>query len=106
MSDWGWLATVKGEAAIAGALGGLVRAIHLRSTPQYGLALIVVGTICAQYFTDFANEFIFRGVLKEGTVGFIVGTGGLSVVAFVVSFWASLRRQLKGGSDADNPRIE
>lgn len=91
------------RAAIAGALGGLVRWLTLRENWREGVVSITVGAICAVYLGPLALpavEPLLSNVMGDdkavtGLTTFIVGIGGIGVVGFVLDFWKARRN---GGS--------
>jgi hypothetical protein len=99
-----WLAGEKGQLALAGALGGLVRWLTLRERWQDGMISLVVGAICALYLGPLAIPAIEPIVGKivvdpasRGTLsGFILGIGGIAVTGFVLDVWKARRRQTEG----------
>ena len=96
-----WLAGDKGQLAIAGALGGLVRWLTLREHWRDGLVSRVVGGICAVFLAPLALpaiEPILGKIIADeaarGTLsGFIIGIGGIVVAGFVIDIWKALRRK-------------
>lgn len=92
------------RAALAGALGGLVRWLTLRENWKEGGVSITVGAICAVYLGPLAlpavdpllNNLISDTRAIEGFTTFMVGIGGIGVVGFVLDFWKARRG---GGKD-------
>lgn len=89
----------KGPVVLAGALGGLVRWLTLRSHPLDGIIAIVVGAIAAGYLGPLAEpamDALLGGVIVEESSrasfgGFIIGLGGVSITGFVMDFWRAKR---------------
>lgn len=97
----------KGQIALAGAAGGLVRWLTLRSRPLDGVIAIVVGALSALYLGPLAepaiNALLGNVIVEESSrgafSGFILGLGGISVTGFVMDFWAEKRKQEKDKED-------
>jgi hypothetical protein len=94
------------QAPVAGALGGVVRALTLRLPAIEAASGVVVGGICAIYLGPLALPVIEKTlgavVVEEasrvGLSGFIIGLGGIAVSGFVLDLWKRLRHdQKKGG---------
>lgn len=91
----------KGQVALAGAAGGLVRWLTLRSRPVDGLIAIAVGAISAIYLGPLAepavNALLGTIVVEESSrsafSGFIIGLGGITVTGFVMDVWRARRLQ-------------
>ncbi len=91
----------KGQVALAGAAGGLVRWLTLRSRLLDGLVAVLVGAISATYLGPLAEpaiDALLGNVIVEDASrgafsGFIIGLGGISVTGFVMDFWAERRRR-------------
>ena len=105
MSDFiSWLAGDKGQLAIAGALGGLVRWLTLREHWKDGFVSLIVGAICAVFLAPLALpaiEPILGKIIADasarGTLsGFVIGIGGIVVAGFVIDVWKALRRKTEG----------
>jgi len=107
MSDggfWQWLISDKGQLALAGALGGVVRWLSLREDWRSGLTSLTVGAICAVYLGPVAIPFIepivgkivVDAASRAGLSGFIIGIGGIAVAGFVIDIWKARRRQTEG----------
>ena len=96
-----WILGSKGQAVIAGALGGVVRWLAVRQKWQNGLVSVVVGAICALYLAPLAipalepiiGTIVIDPARQAGFSGFIIGMGGVGVVGFFIDFW----RARKGG---------
>jgi hypothetical protein len=105
---WAWLATHKGQALLAGALGGVVRTITLRERPMRdGILNVVAGGIAALYLTPLVEPVLrpFLGAIAvppdgvTGFAGFVVGLGGVAAAGFIVDVWAARRRGADGGGN-------
>lgn len=99
-----WLASEPGKAALAGALGGIVRWLTLRPSWHEGAATLVVGAICAIYLGPLALPIIevtlgkvIPGGDMAGLSSFLVGIGGISLSGLVLDIFERRRRDLKGG---------
>ena len=105
---WNWIASIKGEAAVAGAAGGIVRWATLREDRKTGAASLIVGMLCAVYLSDTgeaAIEAAFKtfGLAKsvdKGASGFIVGIGGVTISGFVLDVIKVFRDRKAGGLNA------
>jgi len=105
---WQWLTSnAGGQAALAGAAGGFVRALTLRETFKEGSASLFVGALCAMYaapLTLGAIGPVLSHLIKpdalDGFCAFATGIGGMAVVGFVLDLWKSYRKQIKGGPPA------
>lgn len=82
------------DAAVAGALGGVVRWIRLKEPWREGLVSVFAGAIIAKYLYPF-TMFILDPALKVmadepgariGIAGFITGTMGVVVIGLVIDF--------------------
>jgi uncharacterized protein (DUF2062 family) len=90
-----WLLGDKPQMVIAGALGGLVRWMTLREQWPDGLISIVVGGICAAYFSPLAypiidvvlSNIVADAEARRSLAAFMVGIGGIGVVGFVMDLW-------------------
>jgi hypothetical protein len=91
----------KGQVALAGAAGGLVRWLTLRSRPLDGFIAVVVGALSATYLGPLAEpaiDALLGNIIVEETSrgafsGFILGLGGITVTGFVMDFWKSRNRK-------------
>lgn len=100
---WAWLLGEKGQIAIAGALGGIVRWLSLREDWQSGLISIIVGAICALYLAPLAiptiepliGKIVVDSASRAGFSGFLIGIGGIAVSGFVIDLWKARTRQVK-----------
>lgn len=107
MVDWlSWLGSEPGKAALAGAAGGIVRWLTLRSSWIEGAATLVVGSICAIYLGPIALPIIEGSVGKvipggdmAGLSAFLVGIGGISLSGLIMDIFDRRRREIDGGSD-------
>ncbi len=99
----------KGQVALAGAAGGLVRWLTLRSRPLDGFIAIVVGSISAIYLGPLAepamNALLGQVIVEPSSrgafSGFIIGLGGITVSGFVMDFWRARRRSEKEKDDGE-----
>lgn len=91
----------KGQVALAGAAGGLVRWLTLRSRPLDGFIAIVVGAISAIYLGPLAEpaidallgQVIVEDASRGAFSGFIIGLGGISVTGFIMDVWRAQRKR-------------
>ena len=97
-----WIISGDGRAAVAGALGGLVRWITLREHWTDGLASLLVGSVCAMYLGPLVAPFLnpVVGQLVPGSDGsgfsaFVVGLGGISFSGFLIDVIRARRTQAK-----------
>jgi hypothetical protein len=113
-----WLWTEPGKAALAGALGGIVRWVTLREHWRDGILSLLVGAICAVYLGPLVAPILepVIGRLAPGgdTAGFsafVVGIGGMSISGLLIDIFRARRAEVgqgnrdkqdgdKGGSDA------
>lgn len=95
-----WLVSEPGRAAIAGALGGIVRWITLRESIAEAFGSLIVGAICAMYLSPLV-EPILQPIIgpiapngdPAGFAAFVVGLGGISLASFVIgTFTARTKR--------------
>ncbi|TNE55196.1 MAG: hypothetical protein EP341_05445 [Sphingomonadales bacterium] len=89
-----WLGSDAGRAAIAGALGGVVRWITLRERPKEALGSLVVGSVCAIYLGPLVEPIMEPVIGKiapngdpAGFASFVVGLGGISIASFVIEIF-------------------
>ena len=98
---WAWLIGEKGQLAMAGALGGVVRWLSLREDWQSGIISITVGAICALYLAPLTipaiepliGKIVVDATSRAGFSGFIIGIGGIAVSGFVIDLWKARARQ-------------
>lgn len=90
-----WLGTEPGKAALAGAAGGMMRWITLRSDWREGAAALVGGTICGVYLGPLALSILqpFLSPLLPFTsltalAGFAAGAGGIGLTGFIIDVLA------------------
>jgi hypothetical protein len=113
-----WLGTEPGKAALAGALGGIVRWVTLREHWRDGILSLLVGAICAVYLGPLVAPILepVIGNLAPGgdTAGFsafIVGIGGMSISGLLIDIFRARLAEVgkgtggkqdgdKGGGDA------
>jgi len=103
-----WIGSEPGKAALAGALGGIVRWITLKPSWREGAGTLLVGAICAVYLGPIALPIIESTVGKivpggdmAGLSSFLVGIGGISLSGLVLDIFERRRRDLKGDNDDD-----
>lgn len=100
---WQWLLGEKGQIALAGALGGVVRWLSLREDWKSGIVSITVGAICAVYLAPLAipsfepliGKLVVDHVSRAGFSGFLIGIGGIAVSGFVIDLWRARARQVQ-----------
>jgi hypothetical protein len=99
-----WFGTDAGRAAIAGALGGIVRWITLRERPREAIGSLVVGSVCAIYLGPLVEPIMEPIIGKitpqgdsSGFASFVVGLGGISIASFVIEVFRA--RQKGDGYD-------
>ena len=99
-----WLQGDGGRAAIAGALGGVVRWVTLRESWREGLMSLIVGSICASYLGPLVAPILepMLGRItpmgdNTGLTAFLVGIGGISISGLLIDIFRA--RRAKGGSD-------
>lgn len=101
----------RGAVALAGAAGGLVRWLTLRSHPVDGIIAVAVGFICAAYLGPAATPLVDSIFSPPGVPpgvspssaevsGFVIGIGGVTVSGFVLDFWRA-RRSMKKRDEED-----
>ncbi len=95
-----WMGTTKGQVALAGALGGVVRSITLRENWRDGLLTLITGAVCATYLTPLVmpvleptlGKLVIQPDALSTFSGFVVGIGGMAVAGFVIDIWTARRR--------------
>lgn len=101
MTWWQELATLK-SATVAGAAGGLVRWLTLKTPMRDGLSAVVVGAITATYCTP-AILPLLRPLLgmvtadeagRDSLAGFLIGLIGVAFTGFMLDWWADRRARL------------
>ena len=99
-----WLFSPDGQAALAGALGGLVRWITLREHWIDGIAALIVGAICAMYLGPLIEPILTPTIGKiapgrdaAGFSAFVVGLGGISLSGLLIDLIRARRTQAKRG---------
>jgi hypothetical protein len=102
-----WLFSGDGRAAVAGALGGLVRWITLREHWADGLASLLVGAVCAMYLGPLVSPMLNPVIGQfapdsdgSGFSAFVVGLGGISFSGFLIDVIRARRRQTKRATRA------
>lgn len=106
-----WLQSETGRAAVAGALGGVVRWVTLQSRPHDGAASLIVGSISAVYLGPIALTIVDGTVGKiitgqdlSGLASFLVGIGGMALTGLVIDVFNRRRLDLaNGGNDEPHP---
>ena len=102
---WHWLLSEPGKAALAGALGGVVRWITLRDNWKEGAPALVLGAIAAVYLGPLVEPVIATPVSTvapeadtKSLAAFLTGVGGVGVVGMALDLvrW----RKPEGGNDA------
>ena len=86
-----WMFSPDGQAAVAGALGGLVRWMTLRDHWTEGVAALIVGAICAVYLGPMIEPILTPTIGRiapdrdaDGFAAFVVGLGGISLAGFLI----------------------
>lgn len=104
-----WLTGEGGRAAIAGALGGIVRWATLRDNWREGVLSLIVGSICAMYLGPVVAPILEPVIGKLAPGGesagfsyFAVGLGGLSISGLLIDIFRA--RRASGGSN-ENPKL-
>ena len=97
-----WLLSDPGNAALAGALGGMVRWVTLRDSWKEGVPALLVGAVCAVYVAPFIEPIIgpaMSATAPDADVGaltaFLTGLGGIGIAGFILDLISS--RLTKGG---------
>ena len=102
-----WLSTDAGRAALAGALGGVVRWLTLRERPKEAAASLFVGAACAVFLGPLVEPIMepIMGKLAPtgdatGFASFVVGLGGISIASFVIQIFRARQQSNAGDTDA------
>lgn len=92
-----WLSSTPGQVFLAGLIGGILRWLHTEKTWKGGVASILSGLASAWYLGPttavlLADRF---GVEPDNArlvagVSFVVGVGGISLVAFIISVFRGI----------------
>jgi hypothetical protein len=89
-----WLWTEPGKAALAGALGGIVRWVTLREHWRDGVLSLLVGSICAVYLGPLVAPILEPVIRKlapggdsAGFSSFVVGIGGMSISGLIIDIF-------------------
>ncbi|PZQ99936.1 MAG: hypothetical protein DI533_04720 [Cereibacter sphaeroides] len=84
------------KALLAGAAGGIVRWVTLRSNWKEGIGAILVGAICALYLGPIAQPLLEPVIGKiapggdaTGFAAFFVGLGGISLSGLLIDIIAA-----------------
>lgn len=93
------------QAPVAGALGGVVRALTLRLPMIEGASSVAIGAICAIYLSPLAMPVVESALgpvmvddaSRVGFAGFVIGLGGIAVSGLVLDIFQAIRRKQKGG---------
>jgi uncharacterized membrane protein YjjP (DUF1212 family) len=97
-NGWHWMDAV--PAAVAGAAGGLVRALTLKTGVIDTAIAVVVGALCSVYIGPAANPLIekmgFDPTQSEHLAGFAIGLGGIAVTGLIVDGWRAFQRRQGG----------
>jgi len=101
-----WIFSDTAAAAVAGALGGLVRWITLKENWKEGATTLIVGAICAVYLgpliAPVLEPVIGQIAPHEGAVGFtafLTGIGGISLSALIIDAFRLRHKTIKGDAD-------
>jgi hypothetical protein len=101
-----WLWSEPGRAALAGALGGIVRWVTLRENWRDGMLSLLVGSICAVYLGPLVQPILDPVIGKlapggdaAGFASFCVGIGGMSISGLLIDVFRARRRRV--AEDAD-----
>lgn len=94
-----WLVSEKAQAAVAGAMGGVVRWLSLREDWRSGLISVVVGAICSVYLGPVAlpvlepvlGKVVVDPASRAGLSGFLIGLGGIALAGFIIDLWQAHR---------------
>jgi hypothetical protein len=93
-----WLWTEPGKAALAGALGGIVRWVTLREHWRDGVLSLLVGSICAVYLGPLVAPILEPVIDKlapggdsAGFSSFVVGIGGMSISGLIIDIFRARR---------------
>jgi hypothetical protein len=93
-----WLWTEPGKAALAGALGGIVRWVTLREHWRDGMLSLLVGSICAVYLGPLVAPILEPVIGKlapggdsAGFSSFVVGIGGMSISGLIIDIFRARR---------------
>jgi hypothetical protein len=97
------------QMVIAGALGGVVRWLTLRSSWVDGLISIVIGGICSAYLGPVCEQmlqpmiggFVLDPSARAGLAGFLIGIGGVGVSSFVLDLVSQRQQMLMRKINAD-----
>ena len=104
-----WITSEPGKAALAGALGGIVRWVTLRERWREGLLSLLVGSICAVYLGPLVAPIIEPVIGKVAPAGdgngfsaFVVGVGGISISGLLTDIFRARRGQATKEDRNDN----
>lgn len=95
-----WLQSDHAGAALAGALGGLVRWVTLRESVREGLGSLLVGSVCALYLGPLVEPVLTPvlgklapGAGASGFASFVVGLGGIGFSGLILDILRNMRRR-------------
>jgi len=102
-----WMFSPDGQAAaVAGALGGLVRWMTLRDHWTEGVAALIVGAICAMYLGPLIEPILTPTIGRiapdrdaDGFAAFVVGLGGISLAEFLIDMIRARRGAARRAND-------
>jgi hypothetical protein len=106
MSIWEWIASGKGEMALAGIAGSAVSVAMEWSGFMAGIRRLFVGAVTA-YFLAPVGLPLFKWVLGQvdvpveqsaGVGGFILGIGGVIIVEIILKAFRIRKAELKDGN--------
>lgn len=89
--------------AIAGALGGVVRWLTLKTGVLDGIISVVVGAICAVYIgplaapviNHFFGEIVLDANSRLGLSGFVIGICGVGASGFILDMLSHRRKAMR-----------
>lgn len=105
-----WLIGEKGQVALAGAAGGMVRWLTVKSRWTDGVISIIVGSLSAIYLGPLAEpaidallgQVIVDEISRGAFSGFMLGLGGISATGWVIDWWSFKRRKAAEEQDNDD----
>lgn len=90
---------------VAGALGGVVRALTLRLAWAEAAAAVAIGGICATYLTPLAIPLlasalgfddVATSVERVSAAAFSIGLGGVAFAGLILDVFSAARRKQRG----------